>query len=93
MHLFHSRLAYASANCQSLCILAVPVFIRWLWSGGFSLTSREDYFGLRVRHSSDSERALNIPVNITVGPSGAGTAPGSFYTPTLAQYGTVHLYL
>ena len=47
---------------------------RWQWSGAFALNAREDYFGLRVRHSQDPERAINIPVNITVGPTGAQPA-------------------
>ena len=32
---------------------------------------REEYFGLRVRKLHDSAQAINIPVNTTVGPSGA----------------------
>ena len=43
---------------------------RWQWSGGFALAAKEAYFGLRVRHASDPSRAVNIPVNTTVGPSG-----------------------
>lgn len=44
---------------------------RWQWSGGFALAAKEAYFGLRVRHAADPSRAVNIPVNTTVGPSGA----------------------
>ena len=54
--------------------------LRWQWSGAFTLTAREDYFGLRVRHTQDPERAVNIPVNITVGPTGACTTSSNFLT-------------
>ena len=35
------------------------------------LNCREEYFGLRVRKTEDPTQAINIPVNITVGTSGA----------------------
>jgi hypothetical protein len=42
------------------------VFLTW-----FEQTNaREEYFGLRVRSKMNSGRAINIPVNCTVGPSG-----------------------
>jgi len=34
------------------------------------LAFREEYFGLRIRHKTIHSRAINIPVNSTVGPSG-----------------------
>jgi hypothetical protein len=34
------------------------------------LWCREEYFGLRVRHKLNRDRAINVPVNCTVGPSG-----------------------
>ena len=37
----------------------------------FVCCCREEYFGLRVRKLHDSAQAINIPVNTTVGPSGA----------------------
>ncbi|KAL0018632.1 hypothetical protein WJX77_009530 [Trebouxia sp. C0004] len=43
----------------------------WHWSGGFKLTDREEYYGLRVRQEKDPAIAINIPVNTTVGPSGS----------------------
>lgn len=47
---------------------------RWQWSGGFALAAKEAYFGLRVRHAADPSRAVNIPVNTTVGPSGTSVS-------------------
>lgn len=44
---------------------------RWNWSGGFAMAAKEAYFGLRIRHADDPSQAVNIPVNSTVGPSGA----------------------
>ena len=34
------------------------------------MLGREEYFGLRIRHKTIHSRAINIPVNSTVGPSG-----------------------
>lgn len=42
----------------------------WHWSGSFRLSTREEYFGLRVRSKVNRDRAINVPVNCTVGPSG-----------------------
>lgn len=42
----------------------------WQWSGSFPLATREEYLGLRVRAAGAPERAINIPVSTTVGPSG-----------------------
>ena len=35
------------------------------------MTAKEAYFGLRIRAADDASQAVNIPVNTTVGPSGA----------------------
>ncbi|KAK9815754.1 hypothetical protein WJX72_009012 [[Myrmecia] bisecta] len=43
----------------------------WHWSGGFTLHTKDEYFGVRVRHQLDPARAINIPVSTTVGPSGS----------------------
>ena len=48
----------------------------WHWSGSFRLSTREEYFGLRVRSKVNRDRAINVPVNCTVGPSGV---PHPFY--------------
>ena len=39
------------------------------------LACREEYFGLRIRHRAIHSRAINIPVNSTVGPSGMTLTP------------------
>lgn len=43
----------------------------WNWSGSFPLPDTEWYFGLRMRHSTNQRRYVNIPVNVTVGSSGS----------------------
>lgn len=47
----------------------------WHWSGSFRLSTREEYFGLRVRSKVNRDRAINVPVNCTVGPSGVPLPP------------------
>jgi len=52
-----------------------PASGEWQWSGSFPLATREEYLGLRVRARAAPERAINIPVSTTVGPSGARPPP------------------
>jgi hypothetical protein len=52
-----------------------PATGEWQWSGSFPLATREEYLGLRVRARPAPERAINIPVSTTVGPSGARRTP------------------
>ncbi len=46
----------------------------WSWSGSFPIPENEWYFGLRIRHATNQQRSMNIPVNVTVGSSGAQCA-------------------
>jgi hypothetical protein len=49
----------------------------WHWSGSFPIPETEWYFGLRIRNRGSRRLFLNIPANVTVGPSGAQALPSA----------------
>ena len=58
---WHAWQAPVTHGCRKSCALT-----------GLRLC-RDEYLGLRVRLKADPAQAVNIPVNSTVGPSGAAT--------------------
>lgn len=58
------------------CAAPLPSPACCMAAGSFPIRETEWYFGLRIRHRHQRARYTNIPVNMTVGPYGAGLCGG-----------------